>query len=263
MTMTTTADIKAAMAGPPLEITRQPASSGAFFASAWVSSVSWPPSGAIPSSGVAGDVPTKATTGAFQFPDSGAGASTYIATMDLVLGTAARGTIVMLYDRLWHNSGLSVTTTGAQTVGSVALPSRANGGVDCELWLDSYASMGAGTPTITCTYTNSAGTGSRVATLQGLATAANNSRCFPFALDAGDMGVQAVADFNMTATRTSGTHGLVIRRRIATFTAGTFNIRRHGFLNNTLPLIADDACLELIVLGTCGLIHGSLQLAQG
>src|SRR3990167_7082314 len=64
---------------------------------------------------------------------SGAALTTYAGQIPFVNGAAnqylARFTAqcnvtgtLLLCDRLWHNSGISVTTTGAQTINSVAFP---------------------------------------------------------------------------------------------------------------------------------------------
>lgn len=75
---------------------------------------------------------------------------------------AAAGTII-LCDRLWHNSGISVTTTTAQTINSVAFPARdANGTTNGEsiyVGLEIRTATGAGAANPTISYTNQDGVG--------------------------------------------------------------------------------------------------------
>ena len=74
--------------------------------------------------------------------------------------------VFMLVDLMGFYPITTVTTTGAQTLNNtVTLPSRdrtgtANG-VGVQAFLTPSTVMGAGTPTVTLTYTNAAGTGSR------------------------------------------------------------------------------------------------------
>jgi hypothetical protein len=219
---------------------------------------------ANPSSGVAGDVPTDATAGAFPFTNPTAPALTYLARL------AATGGFLMtafLYDRLWQNSGLSPTTTTAQTVNSVALTRPDANGADVEAWFQVYATMGAGSGgTMTISYTdqdgNSGATGALSYSASGTA-----GRTFPYALASGDSGVRSIQSETHSATLTSGTYGLVLRRRLAQImipATGSGTIL--DALTGGLPEIPNDACLELVLnLGStsAGTVHGGFTLIQG
>lgn len=224
-----------------------------------------PGAAATPSSGVAGDVPTDATAGAFPFTNPAGGADSYISRIG---GVTGQTTMLILYDRLWHNSGLAPTTTTAQTVNSVALTRPDALGANVEAWMQVYATMGVGAGgTMTISYTNQAGTASQTGTLQGFAVSATAGRQFPYALASGDTGVRSIQSETHTTTMTSGTYGLVLRRRLASF------ILTQGNVGNMLdPLgvglveIPDDACLELCVLtgGTSAqTLTGQFSIVQG
>jgi hypothetical protein len=75
------------------------------------------------------------------------------------------------------------------------------------------AATGAGTPTITIGYTNSAGTASRTATniIATVASSAIGATYF-IGLQAGDVGVRSVQSLTLSATWTSGTINLVAYR---------------------------------------------------
>lgn len=224
-----------------------------------------PGAGANATSGVAGDVPTDATAGAMPFTNA---TDTYLARF------AGYGTVVgqlLLYDQLWRNSGLSVTTLGNQTVqaGTPAVPLTrpdANGAA-AEAWLQVYTALGAGSTAKTITYTDQDGNASQVGTTVGFVTTAGANRCFPFSLAAGDTGVRSIQFFDNVATSTSGTLGLIIRRLVAPL---VFTIANAGAaldpIGGGLPRVYDDACLELIWYAsatTAVQTGGAVQLAQG
>jgi hypothetical protein len=173
----------------------------------------------------------------------------------------------MLYDRLWHNSALSPTTVGAQTVNSVALTRPDANGDAVEAWLEVYTTLGAGSTAKTLVYTNSGNTGSRTATLVGFVTTAAAGRCFPFTLTSGDLGVKSIQSFNNVATSTSGTFGLVLRRLVSSlFIPLSSTGNALDPIAGGLPRVYDDACLEFVWTGSSTLattVGGALSLAQG
>lgn len=224
-----------------------------------------PGAGANSSSGVAGDVPTDATAGAFPFTNV---ASSYLARFS---GYATIAGQLLLYDRLWQNSGLSVTTTGGQTVQAntplVPLTRPDANGAAAEAWLQVYTTLGAGSTAKTITYTDQDGNLSQTGTLQGFVTTAAAQRTFPFALAAGDTGVRSIQSFDNVATSTSGTLGLIIRRFIAMLSMNTSTTGASlDPITGGLPRVYDDASLELIWIATATTsmnVGGTLALAQG
>lgn len=170
-----------------------------------------------PTPGIAGAALTS-YPGQLPFTNPGSGNS-YLARF-VGMSTAQLGTMV-LFDRLWHNSGISVTTfPGAQTVNSVAFPARDNNGTSdgdgVLLALEVSSTTGTGTPTITVTYTNSMGVGGKTGT--NIITTNNSSPTgtfYPISLAAGDKGVRSVQSVALSASWTSGTVHLVAYRPIA------------------------------------------------
>lgn len=136
------------------------------------------------------------------------------------------GTLLLL-DRLWHNGGYTITSTAAQNSTTPTWPSRcptsglddtpATTGQGVLLAVEVSAATGAGTPTITISYTNQAGTASRTATniLATVASSAIGATYF-IGLQAGDTGVRSVQSLTLSATWTSGTINLVAYRLLAT-----------------------------------------------
>jgi len=154
--------------------------------------------------------------GALNFVDPVSGNS-YLARMT---GAATQAGTLILADRLWHNGGYTITATTAATSTTPTWPARDSGGSTngdgVLLGLEISAAAGAAAPTITITYTNSAGTGSRTA-VNSFATANSPAAgsFFPIGLQAGDVGVRAVTSLQLSASWVSGTMNLVAYRPLA------------------------------------------------
>lgn len=201
-------------------------------------------------------------------PIPAAGANTLYCVAAELAGTVA-GTVVVA-DRLVEYGGLVGNSTSAQAVSAQTLPARGASGVGCELWLDVYTALGStASATVTASYTNSAGTSGRTATLiGGIPASVPANRCMRFGLQAGDVGVQSVQSVTLgTSTATAGNFGLTIRRPIAQWPIMLANIgQKWGYAETALSVIPTDACLEMMVLATTtstGLIQGILAVGQG
>lgn len=133
---------------------------------------------------------------------------------------ATQAGVLLLLDRLWHNGGYTITSTGAQSITSPTWPARdvagsTNGDGVC-LAVEVSAATGAGTPTITIAYTNSSGTASRSATnVQATVASSAIGATYFIGLQAGDTGVRSVQSLTLSATWTSGTINLVAYRMLA------------------------------------------------
>lgn len=142
----------------------------------------------------------------------------------LQVSATQAGTLRVL-DRIWHNGGFTITSTAAQSITSPVWPSRcptsgsdstpATTGHGVLLAVEVSAATGAGTPTITISYTNQAGTAGRTAT-NILATTASSAigATYFIGLQAGDTGVRSVQSLTLSATWTSGTINLVAYRSL-------------------------------------------------
>ena len=174
-----------------------------------------PGAAVAPTPGLAGAALTS-YAGQLQIPS--ASGNTHLARFSGV--SSAQSGMLLLCDRLWHNSGFTITSTGAQTVNSVAFPARdaagTTNGDQVLLGVEISTATGAGTPTITANYTNQAGTASRTAT-NSVPTVASSAQgtFYPIGLQAGDTGVRSVQSLTLSATWTSGTMHLVAYRVLA------------------------------------------------
>lgn len=219
-----------------------------------------PAAGSTPATG-AGTTYTRTTAGAIPIVNPPSGKTLYLVQLNLACSSVCR---LILYDRLWANSGFSGTVTTAQTVSpSPTLPRWSPGdGVEC--WMEVYTALGSTSVTATLSYTNSDGTSGRSGTLTVPASMGAN-RMLPFSLQAGDRGVQTVASVTLSAsTGTAGNFGLTLLRRIAEVDIPTANVGRLlDAFSVGMPDIPNDAALYLMQLASTtssGVVTGGIVL---
>lgn len=223
-----------------------------------------PGAAATPASGN-GVIPDNSSAGMLRFANPGGGIFTYLARFQAFGGTV--GTVI-LYDRLWHNSGLSGTSVAAQAFTQPALTRPDALGEDVELWGEVYTAMGATGSVFTATYVDQDGNAGNSAVYTMPANALSVGQMFPFALAAGDTGVRSVSQVILSiSTGTAGDFGLVLLRRIAEVpivVAGS-GVQRDIFRLG-MPRVYDSAALALMVFCSTtnsGVIMGSAGLVQG
>ena len=145
-----------------------------------------------------------------------------------------------LIDILWVNSGIVVTTTTGQTIGSGTLPARdANGSTNGEgciigLLFTAAATNAAVINNSTVTYTNSGGVGSRTATLLNsvgaqIPVTPTIGTVVWFQLQAGDKGVRSIQTVTLNTSLVTGSVSLLIARILATYSAPVANIGSGAF----------------------------------
>ena len=201
----------------PLEFFQKAASGTLVAGRAWTPfyTAGIPGPAVAPSPGVAGAALTS-YAGQIQFPAAVGGETIHLAKFQ-GLSSAQAGSL-LLCDRLWHNSGLSVTLTTSQTVNSATWPARdeneSANGEGVLVALEVSAAVGAGTPTLTLGYTNQAGTAGKTANtiISPIGASALVGTMHIFALAAGDTGVRSIQTYQSSATMTSGTIHLVAFR---------------------------------------------------
>lgn len=227
--------------------------------------------------GLAGAVVTTGTIGgAFPFANPATG-NTYLAKLALAVGANIIG--FEIYDLLWYNTGIIVTTTTAQTVNSVAFPARcvpATGstpdtlGGRIQIWMHctTATTNAAAIANTTLGYTNQDGTTGRSAGLaySWPATAVAGTMV-PFGLQGNDTGVRSIQTVTLGTSYGGGAVNLLAVRSIAsvyfpTATAGGI----FDFADLGLPRLYDSSALYMNVLlsGTAaGITVGHAKYTQG
>lgn len=161
---------------------------------------------------------------------------------------------LLLCDRLWHNGGYTITSTSAQSSTTPAWPARdadgATAGRGVFLALEVSAATGAGTPTITCSYTNSAGGGPRSATNVIPTTATSAVGAFyPIGVQDGDEGVRSLLSMTLSATWTSGTINMVAYRVLASVELSSANVPNAvDVLTSGMPRLYNDTVPFLVFI---------------
>jgi hypothetical protein len=126
---------------------------------------------------------------------------------------------------------------------------------------------GAGTPTLTVSYTNSSGTSGRTGTIGPISTTSQVGTFYPMALQAGDIGVRSVETVTQSATMTSGAYCLVAYRPIVMLPTPSANIHcdRDGIALG-LPRLYNTSVPFFVYQLTAtagGLVDAGVTWAQG
>lgn len=187
-------------------------------------------------------------------------------------GQATTGGTLLLVDRLWHNGGYTITSITAQNSTTPTWPARDTSGTTngdgVLIGLEISVTAGAGTPTLTISYTNQAGVSGRTGTnLFATGTTPVAGSFWIFSLQAGDTGVRSVESLTLSATWSSGTMNLVAFRLVASLELTAANTPNAiDALTAGMPRIYDGSVLQLIMLPSAGgaaNIAGSYIEAQG
>ena len=227
-----------------------------------------PGAAAANSAGIAG---LALTTYAGQIPFTNpASGNSYLARFT---GQAtAIGGRLLLCDRLWHNSGMSITSTSAQTINSVAWPARsADGTVNGEgvlIGVEISTIWGAGAPNLSISYTNQAGVSGKTGT--GIITGITLSAVGAFymlGLAAGDTGVRSIQTYTRSASSTTGVEHLVAYRILASLDLTAANIPNAiDALTSGFPRLFDNSVPFLLFIPaatTASVIGGQVIWTQG
>lgn len=226
-----------------------------------------PAKGDVPTVGA---IPTKSTQGAIPFTAAGGGRYKHLIGASITPITSG---VFLLYDRLFHEGGLSGTSTAAQTIqGSPATPAltRNTGGAGNIAFYEIYTQIGTTSTTLTMTYTNQAGTGSRTSTINIGATGFREvTRMQRIPLAAGDSGIQSIQQVQLSATTgTAGNFGITIAQPLAWIpvsAGGTMGWRDYTTGLPGIPVINPDACLALMFIagsGTAPELFGTLATIE-
>lgn len=224
-----------------------PYRTGGTFSSSWTVA-GFPVAGATPPSGN-GEIPTRTTTGALNFVQASGSNNLYIAEIS---GISTANCSLIIYDRLWHNSGFSFNITASQNINTPPTLTRPDSlGDGVELWGQVYSNSGTTASTITATYTNSDGVTGRSATYAKPGSALVAGEMFPFTLVSGDRGVRTVSSVQLSAgTGTAGNFGLVLLRRIIEIPLIALTPIKRNFYYFGFRDIHPDACLTFMFLWT-------------
>jgi hypothetical protein len=197
-------------------------------------------------------VPTKDTAGALPIENAGGGLQNSIVGFRL---TSFNPGALLVADRLSHTGGLSATVTTPQTTNlPTAALTRYTDGVGVMMALTIYTLIGTTATTVSATYTNQAGVGSRVTPLVPFGGTRNReaNRMIFLPLQSGDTGVRSVESVTVTATTgTAGNFGVTLFRLLQGISIESLSgVGAGGFVSGWtvggIPRVEPDACLFLV-----------------
>ena len=209
-----------------------------------------PTGGAVPTTG---SIPDRTTQGAIPFTPATGGRDKHLINTSI---TPFISGVYLLYDRLFHEGGLSATSTAAQTIqGSPASPAltRYTGGTGNIAFYEIYTDFGGNSRTLTMTYTNQTGTSGRTSTINiGDNFFREVTRMQRIPLAAGDSGIQSIQTVQINiSSGTLGNFGITIAQPLAWIpvnVAGTMGWRDYTTGLPGIPVIDPDACLSLMFI---------------
>jgi hypothetical protein len=232
-----------------------------------------PGAAVAPSPGLAG---AALTTYAGQIPwVNPASGNSYLARLSVSGSLAGR---LLVFDRLWHNSGIAVTTTTAQTINSAAWPARCppasgttpdvNGrNIICGIEVSTATTNAGAITNTTLNYTNESGTSGRTGTISSFPITGVAGTFVPFQLAAGDFGVRSIQTVTLGTSYGGGAIHLVCGRLVA---EAEIPIPNTGLTQDAvtlgMPRLYDNTVLFLVWLPTATTavsVVGSLTVTQG
>jgi len=186
-------------------------------------------------------------------------------------GMATIAGLLMLCDRLWHNSGITITSTSEQVFTSSAqIPPRdvngLNSGVGVLAAVEVSSLVGAGTPTLTLKYTNQDGVADKTATNINATIAAPIAGTFhQIGLANGDTGIRKAQSLTLSATWTSGTIHVVLYRVLAVLGLAALLPNTIDAIQSGLPILWESTVPFLVFIPsttTTSLIQGHVLFTK-
>lgn len=180
-----------------------------------------------------------------------------------VMSTVATAvpSIIEVVDVLGYYPLTTTTVTTAQTLNNTVTLPRYADGAGVRAYVVAVGTMGAGTPNISISYTNQAGTAGKImpVTVSAVTTAVQShivhsdpsaGKYFPYLpLASGDTGIRSIQSVTLSATMTSGSLAIVLCKPLASIpltTAGIMAERNLMTQLPSLPRVVDGANLNLL-----------------
>lgn len=135
-----------------------------------------------------------------------------------------------LFDVLWVNNGIVVTTTTAQSITQPTLPARDNNGstdgygVYAGILVTTATTNGSVISNTTLSYTSAQGTPSRTATISSFPATAVAGTFVPFELQAGDRGIKTITSITLGTSYGGGAISLLLFNSLASTSVTAANV---------------------------------------
>ena len=185
--------------------------------------------------------------------------------------STSRANTTYLFDYAWINSGLSATTTTAQTVNSVKFPPRDNNGssdgvgYEAGILVTTANSNASPITNTTMSYTNSAGVSGRTARIVSHPATAVAGTISPFTLQQGDVGIMSIQSVTLGTSYGGGAISLLVGRRLAFAGTAIINIPSSNFIEETTSKLWPGTCALLAQapsVNNAATVHGVLVITE-
>jgi len=196
------------------------------------------------------------------------GSSSYLQSFMI---STSRANTTYLFDYVWVNTGISVTTTTSQTINSVKFPPRDNNGssdgVGYEagiLVTTSNINVSQVTNT-TLNYTNSDGVSGRTATIRAHPSTATAGTITPFILQRGDKGIMSIQSITLGSSYGGGAISLIVYRNLAFSGCAIIHIPSSNFIDKSANKLWPGTCAILVQapsVNNSATIHGIATITE-
>ncbi len=230
----------------------------------------FPGAAAAPTPGVNGASLTS-YPGQLTFPAAVSGQNIYLAGLDACQAGGVGE--IWVCDRLWHNSGLTVTTTGAQAITTPTFPARdssgSTAGIGLRLGIEvtSATTNAVAITNMTASYTDDAGNSGNTATVTSFPATAVAGHFSVFNFAAGDRGLRSIQSVTFGTSLVTGAVSMVVFRLLAKIPVPTANVgNRLDAIQLGMPRLYDNTVPFLLyrLTGTSiGAVDATLTYAQG
>lgn len=196
------------------------------------------------------------------------GSATYVQAF---MTSTNRANTTFLFDYVWVNTGINVTTTTAQTINSVKFPPRdyngSSDGVGYEVGILVTSQTGnlAAITNTTMSYTNSEGVSGRTAAIQSFPITAVAGTIVPFGLQQGDRGIRSIQSVTLGTSYVSGAISIIVGRRLAFAGTATINIPSTSFIDKTTNQLWPGTCAivaQAPSVNTAATIQGVVTITE-
>lgn len=197
----------------PVTFIKVETGSTTFWVDYWTDSVSAGTNVTASANGSTYDSTSAQVTGQIRHNNPATG-NAYISTVRMRAGPSLPNFgCALIVDRIWQGGTYPATTTASQAITSPTWPSRdingSTNGDGCIAYLAVTTNFTANT-TVTLTYTNQSGTGSRTATAV-MVNAAQRAVAF-FGLQSGDTGIRSIQSVAVSSAQAAGAYIVAVVR---------------------------------------------------
>jgi hypothetical protein len=213
---------------------------------------------------------TSATTGAMPFTNASGGRTMHLIAGEVTTMTSSATGALVLVDRI--SDCLLAHAEASGSITGLSATSRLASGQGAQIFCEVQSAFSAASNTITFTYTNQAGTGSRttgsIVTSASAAVGRSVNANLWQPLQSGDTGVRSIESVTLSSGTATGQYAVCLVRPLGSIPIGVNCItasRDFVLEMPNLERIYDDSCLQLIYIpsgGVTATMFGTVHICE-